>query len=302
MRRNAAAPNAPGPSPSPPEPGPSPDVATGVRALIAALRHAYPEAACALTHEDPFQLLVATILSAQCTDARVNMVTPVLFAAFPDANAMSRASQEELETIVRSTGFYRNKAKSIRAASARIVESFGGRVPDNMEDLRTLPGVARKTANVVLGVGYGIADGVVVDTHVERLSRRLGLSRGRNPEEIEQDLMRLVPRDEWIVLSHLLIFHGRQVCQARKPACDRCPVASLCPSAPFYLAGKEPPMNRPAAAAKRPVKPRKVVKAATKARPKAASKPKAKSKPASKAKASAGVLQRSARATSGKKK
>jgi endonuclease III len=231
--------------------------ASKVAALIAGLRRAYPDATCALTHQDPFQLLVATILSAQCTDARVNMVTPVLFAAYPDALAMSRAGQEEIETIIRSTGFYRNKAKSIRAAAARLVETFGGVVPRTMEELLTLPGVARKTANVVLGVGYGIAAGVVVDTHVERLSHRLGLSRGKDPVAIEQDLMRLVPREDWIDLSHLLIFHGRQVCQARKPACDRCPVASLCPSAVYYLAGKESPLLRakaPAGKAKKAVK------------------------------------------------
>lgn len=212
--------------------------------LIAALHRAYPDASCALTHHDPFQLLIATILSAQCTDARVNMVTPVLFAAYPDAAAMSRAGQEEIETIIRSTGFYRNKAKSIRGASARIVETFGGRVPNTMADLLSLPGVARKTANVVLGVGYGIADGIVVDTHVERLSRRLGLSKGKNPEVIEQELTKVVPRDEWIAFSHLLIDHGRQICQARKPACERCPVATYCPSAVYFLAGKLPPAER----------------------------------------------------------
>ncbi len=213
----------------------------GAAPLIAALHRAYPDAACALTHHDPFQLLVATILSAQCTDVRVNMVTPKLFSAYPDAAAMSRAGQEELEGIVRSTGFYRNKAKSIRGAAARLMEAFGGRVPKTMDELLTLPGVARKTANVVLGVGYGIADGIVVDTHVERLSRRLGVSKGKNPESIEQDLMKVVPRERWIEFSHLLIDHGRQVCQARKPACARCPVATLCPSARYFLAGKVPP-------------------------------------------------------------
>jgi len=218
--------------------------ASNVEALVDGLRRAYPEATCALTHQNPFQLLVATILSAQCTDARVNMVTPVLFAAYPDAAAMSRAGQEEIETIIRSTGFYRNKAKSIRAASARIVATFGGQVPQTMDELLTLPGVARKTANVVLGVGFGIAVGVVVDTHVERLSHRLGLSRGKDPVAIEQDLMRIVPREDWIDLSHLLIFHGRQTCQARKPACGLCPVASLCPSAVYYLAGKESPLMK----------------------------------------------------------
>jgi len=217
---------------------------TAAAPLITVLRRAYPAAACALTHHDPFQLLVATILSAQCTDVRVNMVTPGLFAAYPDAASMSRAGQEELEGIIRSTGFYRNKAKSIRGSAARVMETFGGRVPKTMEEILTLPGVARKTANVVLGVGYGIADGIVVDTHVERLSRRLGLSKGKNPEAIERDLMKVVPRDRWIEFSHLLIDHGRQVCQARKPACDRCPVAALCPSARYFLAGKVPPAER----------------------------------------------------------
>ena len=221
--------------------GRAPKSVPGAAPLIAALHRAYPDAACALLHHDPFQLLVATILSAQCTDVRVNMVTPKLFAEYPDAAAMSRAGQEDLETIIRSTGFYRNKAKSIRGASTRVMETFGGRVPKTMEELLTLPGVARKTANVVLGVGYGIAAGIVVDTHVERLSRRLGLSKGKSPEAIEQDLMKAVPREGWIEFSHLLIDHGRQVCQARKPACDRCPVASLCPSGRYFLAGKVPP-------------------------------------------------------------
>lgn len=225
-----------------------------VRPLLDRLRQAHPDAACALVHENPFQLLISTILSAQCTDARVNMVTPGLFAKYPDAAAMGAVSQEELESIIRSTGFYRNKSKSIRGASLRLTESFGGAVPRTMDELLSLPGVARKTANVVLGVGYGIADGVVVDTHVERLSRRLGLSRGKNPEEIEHDLMRIVPREQWIHLSHLLIFHGRRICVARKPKCDACPVAPLCPSAPYFLAGKTPPWEKAGAgtAKKRP--------------------------------------------------
>ena len=219
-----------------------------VPTLLERLRAAHPDAACALAHENPFQLLIATILSAQCTDARVNMVTPGLFAKYPDAGAMSAVSQEELESIIRSTGFYRNKSKAIRAASRRLVEAYGGVVPRSMEALLSLPGVARKTANVVLGVGYGIADGIVVDTHVARLSRRLGLSRGKNAEEIERELMRIVPREEWILFSHLLIFHGRRVCIARKPMCTVCPVASLCPSAPYFLAGKTPPWERARAA------------------------------------------------------
>jgi endonuclease-3 len=219
-------------------------------ALLDGLKREYPDATCALTHQNPFQLLVATILSAQCTDARVNQVTPVLFAAYPDPAAMSRAGQEELEAIIRSTGFYRNKAKSIRAASARLMEAYGGVVPRTMEELLTLPGVARKTANVVLGVGYGIAEGVVVDTHVERLSRRLGLSRGKDPVAIEQELMRALPREEWIGFSHLLIFHGRLTCRARKPACERCVVSALCPSGPIFLAGKVPPAEAKRAARK----------------------------------------------------
>ena len=212
--------------------------------LIERLKEAYPEARCALDHQDPFQLLVATILSAQCTDARVNMVTPGLFARYPDARAMAGVDPEELEGIIRSTGFYRNKAKAIRGASQRLVEAFGGAVPRSMDELLTLPGVARKTANVVLGTGYGIAEGIVVDTHVERLSRRLGLSKGKNPEEVERDLMRIVPREEWILLSHLLIFHGRRICDARKPKCAECPVADLCPSAAYFLAGKVPPSEK----------------------------------------------------------
>lgn len=222
--------------------------AAGLALLLQKLREAHPDAACALTHENPFQLLVATILSAQCTDARVNQVTPVLFASYPDPLAMSRATQSDLEEIVRTTGFFRNKAKAIRGASQRIVEAYGGDVPCTMEELLSLPGVARKTANVVLGVGHGIAEGVVVDTHVERLSRRLGLTRGRNPVEIERDLMERIPRESWIEFAHLLIFHGRRVCVARKPRCEACAVFDLCPSGPYYLAGKVPPWDRRAAA------------------------------------------------------
>ena len=204
--------------------------------LIARLKRAYPDATCALTHEDPFQLLVATILSAQCTDARVNLVTPKLFARFPDAASMARADAAEVEDIIRSTGFFRNKTKSILGASRRIVDSFGGTVPRTMEDLLTLPGVARKTANVVLGTAFGIGVGIVVDTHVDRLSHRLGLTRGKNAEQVERDLMKTVPRSEWILLPHILIHHGRQICSARKPKCGACPVQDLCPSAPQFLA------------------------------------------------------------------
>ncbi|HET7498816.1 MAG TPA: endonuclease III [Candidatus Eisenbacteria bacterium] len=215
-----------------------------VNLLIRRLEEAHPDAACALTHTNPFQLLVATILSAQCTDARVNQVTPVLFARFPDAEAMSLASQEELEALIRTTGFFRNKSKSIRGSSQRLVEAFGGIVPRSMDELLSLPGVARKTANVVLGVGHGIAEGVVVDTHVYRVSRRLGLTRGKGPVEVEQDLMQTIPRDKWIEFAHLLIFHGRRVCVARKPRCEACAVLDLCPSASYFLAGKVPPWDR----------------------------------------------------------
>ena len=218
-----------------------------VSPVIERLEQAHPDAACALTHEDPFQLLVATILSAQCTDARVNMVTPELFQKYPDAAAMSRAAQHDLEKIVRATGFFRNKAKSIRGASERLVETFGGTVPRTMDELLTLPGVARKTANVVLGVGHGLAEGIVVDTHVHRVSRRLGLSRAKNPVEIERELMRKVPRDKWILFSHLLIFHGRRVCTARNPKCEACVVFELCPSGPYYVRGQVPPWDRRAA-------------------------------------------------------
>lgn len=212
--------------------------------LLRLLREAHPDAACALTHDNPFQLLVATILSAQCTDARVNQVTPVLFARYPDPESMSRASQEDLEAIVRTTGFFRNKSKSIRGASERLVEAYGGTVPQTMEELLSLPGVARKTANVVLGVGHGIAEGVVVDTHVFRVSRRLRLTKKGDPVEIERDLMRQIPRESWIEFAHLLIFHGRRVCIARKPRCEACAVFELCPSGPYYIAGKVPPWDR----------------------------------------------------------
>ena len=199
--------------------------------LIALLHEAYPDAECALHHKNAFELLVATILSAQCTDERVNKVTPALFARFPTPAAMAEADLAELEELVRSTGFYRNKAKNIRGAARRIVEAYDGEVPQAMDDLLTLPGVARKTANVVRGVCFALADGVVVDTHVKRLSQRLGLTKQTTPEKIERDLMKLTPKEEWINLSHLLIFHGRQICDARKPKCGACTLVELCPSA-----------------------------------------------------------------------
>jgi endonuclease-3 len=199
--------------------------------ILRLLHAAYPDAACALDHRNALELLVATILSAQCTDERVNKVTPALFARFPDAQALAEADRTELEEMIHSTGFYRNKAKNIQEACRRLVTVYDGQTPANMADLLTLPGVARKTANVVLGTSYGIADGVVVDTHVKRLSERLGLTTQSDPEKIERDLMALTPQDEWIDLSHLLIFHGRRVCDARKPKCSACVIADLCPSA-----------------------------------------------------------------------
>jgi endonuclease III len=202
-----------------------------VRAILRGLDQLYPAADCELHRDNPFQLLCATILSAQCTDERVNMVTPALFARFPTPQAMGQADQADLENMIRSTGFFRNKAKNLIGASRMLVERWGGAIPRNMDELLQLPGVARKTANVVLGTAYGIADGVVVDTHVMRLSQRLALTKESTPEKIEGELMRVVPRERWILFSHQMIWHGRRICFARKPACDTCPLAPHCPSA-----------------------------------------------------------------------
>jgi endonuclease-3 len=202
-----------------------------VKAILRALDKLYPAADCELDRRNPFELLCATILSAQCTDERVNMVTPALFARFPRPEAMGQAEQAEVEGLIRSTGFFRNKAKNLIGASRALVERWGGEVPRTMDELLQLPGVARKTANVVLGTAYGIAEGVVVDTHVTRLSERLGLSREKAPEKIEADLMKLVPRARWILFAHQIIWHGRRVCEARKPKCDTCALAPHCPSA-----------------------------------------------------------------------
>ena len=193
------------------------------------LRRRYPDAHCALTHENPFQLLTSTILSAQCTDVRVNMVTPALFKRFPDARTMAGAPLPELQKLIRTTGFFRNKSKSLKDSSRAIVEEHGGRVPDTMAALTKLPGVARKTANVVLGNAFGKNEGIVVDTHVARLSHRMSLTRQKDPKKIERDMMARFRRSSWTLLAHLLIFHGRQVCQARKPRCEDCIVADLCP-------------------------------------------------------------------------
>jgi len=193
------------------------------------LRRAYPKAVCALHHANPLQLLVATILSAQCTDVRVNIVTPELFARYPTAEALATAPLKNIERLIQSTGFFRNKAKNIRACCRKLVADYDGEVPRTMEELVELPGVGRKTANVVLGVAYGIATGVVVDTHVARLSHRLGLTEQRDPVKIERDLMALLPKRRWIEFSHELIHHGRQICIARRPRCEICPLDSLCP-------------------------------------------------------------------------
>jgi endonuclease-3 len=200
--------------------------------VIDRLKTQYPDARCALDHGNPLELLVATILSAQCTDARVNMVTKDLFQHYHTADDYANADPARLEEQIRSTGFFRNKTKSIIGMAQGLVERHGGEVPDTMEALVRLPGVGRKTANVVLGNAFGKNDGVVVDTHVQRLSGRLGFTRHRDPVKIEQDLMQLVPREEWTLFSHLLILHGRAICDARKPACEICPVRTLCPSAP----------------------------------------------------------------------
>jgi len=199
------------------------------RTILRRLRAAYPRARCALRHDNPLQLLVATILSAQCTDERVNLVTPALFQRYRRAADFAAAPPAELEGMIRSTGFFRNKARSIRNCCQGLVEKHGGKVPDTLDELILLDGIGRKTANVVLGVAYGKAEGIVVDTHVSRLSRRLGLTRQTTPEKIEQALIKIVPREDWIDFSHLLIWHGRNRCNARKPDCSHCEVADLCP-------------------------------------------------------------------------
>jgi endonuclease-3 len=205
--------------------GPNP---ARVAAILRGLDEAYPEAACELKHENAFQLLISTILSAQCTDVVVNQVTEHLFPKYPDAKALAYANPAEIEKEIRPTGFFRNKTKSIMGASKKIVEDFHGEVPRTMEELLTLPGVARKTANVVLGTAFGIASGVVVDTHVQRLSTRLDLTKNTDPKKTEQDLMQIIPGDKWVIFSHQLIWHGRRVCFARKPKCLECNLEQLC--------------------------------------------------------------------------
>lgn len=206
-----------------------------VTQLVKRFPRVYPGAHCELTFHNPLELLVATILSAQCTDKRVNLVTPTLFAKYRSARDYANASPATLEKLIRSTGFFRNKTKSIRAAAAAIVAEHGGAVPDTMEELHKLPGVGRKTANVVLGNAFAKEEGIVVDTHVVRLSNRLGLTRQTNPEKIEQDLMKLVPRQHWTTWSHWLIWHGRRRCFARRPDCHHCEILGLCPSGKTFI-------------------------------------------------------------------
>ena len=208
-----------------------PPAAARIGELLARLKQAYPDAHCALEHTSPYELLVATLLSAQCTDARVNMVTPALFARYPGPAALARAAQADVEALVQSTGFFRNKAKNLIAMAQAVVAQHGGEIPRTMDELHALPGVGRKTANVVLGNAFGINAGVTVDTHVTRLSNLLGLTTQQDAVKIEQDLMRLVPQDDWTLISHLLIMHGRGTCIANRPRCGECVLAALCPSA-----------------------------------------------------------------------
>ncbi|HEV8590210.1 MAG TPA: endonuclease III [Pyrinomonadaceae bacterium] len=207
--------------------------------IIKLFKRAHPDAKCALNHSNPFELLVATILSAQCTDERVNKVTADLFRKYRKPEDYLKVPAVELQEDIRTTGFFRNKTKSIQGACAMLVDEFHGQVPKTMDELLKLPGVARKTANVVLGVAYGIPAGIVVDTHVTRVSRRLGLTKQKDAVKIEQDLMEFVPKKDWIIFSHLLIFHGRRICKARRPLCEECAVEKLCPSS-ILKTGKIP--------------------------------------------------------------
>lgn len=209
---------------------PDPTNPKRVAAILQKLDEAYPDATCELKHANPFQLLISTILSAQCTDVRVNQVTETLYKKYPNPQAFAYANPAELEQEIRPTGFFRNKTKSLMGASKAVVEKFGGEVPRSMQEILTLPGVARKTGNVVLGTAYGIAAGVVVDTHVQRLSNRLELTKNQDPRKVEQDLMNVIPKDRWIKFSHQLIWHGRRVCIARKPKCSICNLEPLCNS------------------------------------------------------------------------
>ena len=210
------------------------ELAQRAKLIFKRLARTHPDATCALDHRNAFELLCATILSAQCTDVRVNLVTPTLFARYPTPQALAAASPDDVQEIIRSTGFFRNKTKSLIGMAQALVADHGGEVPRSMEELRPLPGVGRKTANVILGNAYGINEGVTVDTHVMRLSRRLGLTRHGDPVKIELDLMKLFPRKDWALLSHLFIFHGRRICIARRPKCGECVLNDICPSARLF--------------------------------------------------------------------
>ncbi|HEY2728344.1 MAG TPA: endonuclease III [Polyangia bacterium] len=214
-----------------PRRGPWPPDPARVRSILDGLEELYPDVDCELDRETPFQLVCATILSAQCTDDRVNLVTPALFKKYPTPDAMTKAPLPKLEALIRTTGFFRQKAKSLKGTATMIMREYGGEVPRTLAELVALPGVARKTASVVLGTAYGLAEGVVVDTHVQRLAMRLGLTRSPDVKKIEQDLMKVIPPESWIRFSHQIIWHGRRVCFARKPACETCTLASFCPSA-----------------------------------------------------------------------
>jgi endonuclease-3 len=215
------------------------ELKTRTRKIIRLLKKAYPDAKCSLNHSNPFELLIATILSAQCTDARVNIVTQDLFRKYRKPEDYLKVSEKELQRDIRTTGFFRNKTKSIQGTAKVLTEQYGGKVPETIEELLELPGVARKTANVVMGNAFGIASGVVVDTHVTRLSHRLGLSSEKTAEKIENDLITLVPKKDWVIFSHLLIAHGRAICKARNPLCDQCKIEKLCPSS-FLKTGVVP--------------------------------------------------------------
>jgi endonuclease-3 len=221
--------------------GPSTDRKVQARLVCRALERAYPDATCALSHSNPYQLLVATILSAQCTDTRVNLVTPELFRRYPDCTSLAGAAPAEVETLIRSTGFFRAKTKSLLGMAGQVVAAHDGEIPRDLESLTGLAGVGRKTANVVLGTAFRIASGVVVDTHVKRLARRLGLTSRTTPEQIERDLMDVVPRSGWVDLSHRLIQHGRRVCLARRPRCGACTLASICPKIGVTAAAEASP-------------------------------------------------------------
>jgi endonuclease-3 len=210
-----------------------------IEEIIIILRKAYPSSRTALKHENALQILVATILSAQCTDEKVNQITPSLFQKYPTPADFASANQEELEAEIRPTGFFRNKTKSIINASKKIVEDFGGKVPGNMEDLISLPGVARKTANIVLSSAFKKAEGIAVDTHVRRLSQRLSLSKQKDPDKIERDLMMIVPKEDWLDFNYMLVNHGRKICPARKPLCPQCVLKHLCPSAKDFYSEEE---------------------------------------------------------------